>query len=304
MRRHGGYLVLMIVAAALCARAQTDNSFSFTQSLASARSVSLGDAAVADIHDAGSVLWNPACLAFLQSLDVTATAGVRMDERLMRSLVTLPVLATESHSVALGAEGALFDQSEWTKSTGKMMGAEISYALRPMTSWAIGMVYNFRSVDLNGRRASSHTAGFGMMYSVFPSLTYGVSFIGLGSGIVVKRDDHGAEILETQANIPRSVTFGAAWRYPATHDRPIVAICLSNQSISGEERLVYRLGVELFPWKFLVLRGGIVSGPVTAVGRAGVGILTRYLEIDYGVSSSVAAERMHYVTLAVPLSLH
>lgn len=307
MRQRMTY-VMTILVLSLCrpvpAGAQTQNDLSLRQSLSSARNVGLGDAAVADIHDVGSAIWNPASLSFLERLSLSASGGLRTDDRMARSVVTLPVLATEIHTVALGAQSALLDKVDWTKKGGTMAGAELAYALRLMSSFSIGVIYDYRNVEFNGSRAQSHTGGIGMMYTVFPSLSYGVSFTGFGSGIQVKRDSVGRDVLEKETSIPRSVTFGAAWHYPATHDRPLVGVYLSNESISGESRLVYRLGAEFLPWKFLALRGGLVSGPVTAVGRAGIGIRTGFLDIDYAVASSVAAERMHYLTVSIPLQAH
>jgi hypothetical protein len=296
-------LTLFAITAAwtIQAGAQAQNDLSLRQSLSSARSVALGDASVADIHDAGSAIWNPASLAFIESFSLTASTGLRTDNRLARAVATLPVLATEYHTAAIGVESAFLDSKDWSKKGGTMTGAGLSYALRLMNTFSIGMIYNYRNVEFQGARASSHTGGIGLMYSVIPSLTYGMSFTGFGSGIRVTRASDGRDVLEQDSNVPRSVTFGASWHYPATHDRPLVGLFLSNESISGESRLVYRLGTELYPWKFLVLRGGLVSGPVTAVGRAGIGIRTGYFTIDYAVASSVAAERMHYLTVSIPL---
>lgn len=297
--------LLIMTALAACgggAHAQAKDDLSFRRSLPSARSVALGEAFVADVGDAASASSNPAGLAFIESFSATATGGLRTDDRLGRSELSMPVAATENATLALAGEYAAFGRTDWRKWTGTMAGGGIAYAFRILSPFSVGLVYNYRMAEFGAERASSHTGGIGLMYSVLPSLTYGVSLTGLGSGLVLKRTAEGSDVLTKESSIPRSVTFGASWRYPATHDRPILALYLSNESITGEDRLVYRMGVEVSPWKFIALRGGIVSGPVTAMGRAGIGIDLGIVGIDYAVASSVAAERMQFLTVSVPLS--
>lgn len=281
--------------------AQEASELSFRYGLASARSVALGEALVADTRDLSSAIANPASLLFLERLSVSATAGMRTDNRSLRSAVSMPIAATDRFVLAIGGEGAFFDADDWSAQKGKMAGFEASSAVRLFGAFSFGMIYDFRYTEFGATRLSSHSGGMGLMYSVLPALSYGVSFTGFGSGIQLKRAADGAPFLVKESNIPRSVTFGASWRYPATYGRKLVEVHLSNQSISGVERLVYRLGAEFFPWKFLVVRGGIVSGPVTAMGRAGIGIHTGVVDIDYGVASSTAAERLHVLSIVVPL---
>jgi hypothetical protein len=309
MRHRLTISILMIAAfgAGLWARAaaQSKNDLSFLRSLPSARSVALGDAFVADVHDASSAQWNPAGLAFLESISLTGTQGYRADDRLARLVIGAPVWATENSTAAIAGEYASFDQADWSRGSGKMPGVEVSYALRLLRPFSVGVIYDYRNVQYQGAQFSSHSAGIGMMYSAFPSLMYGVSLTGLGSGIAARLQGDGHSlVLEKETNIPRIVTFGASWRYPATHDRPVLGLYLSNESITGESRLVYKLGAEIFPWKFLVIRGGIVSGPLTSVGRAGFGIHTSLVDIDYAMASSVAAERIHYLTVSINLPSH
>ncbi len=126
------------------------------------------------------------------------------------------------------------------------------------------------------------------------------SSAGIGSGIMLHRSDT-LTAIEREGQAPRSIILGASWHYPTTHDRIVFNYFLAGEKIIGVDQVVYRMGLELLPWKFLAIRGGVVSGPVTSVGRFGIGILTSVVEIDYALVSSVVENRMHTVTVSFPI---
>ncbi len=296
---------MICIGAAVCGfaellSAQQAADIYFRQPPRTARSIGVADAAVADARSVGGAAWNPASLAFLESVSADVTLIGRTDALHARSDVSVPVVVNESFAVAVSGAAASFDRDGWSEGAGMLYGGSAMCALRIMPAVSVGAVYNFQTASLGSASASSHNGGVGFIYSPQPALTYGLSVTGFGSGITFSRNDS-MQTIAQEGSIPRSVTLGGGWRYPTTHDRVVFSCFLSGQKIIGVGTNVYRLGVEVLPWGFLALRGGIVSGPVTTAGRGGIGLRTGFIELDYALTTSTAEERMHVLTLSIPL---
>jgi hypothetical protein len=222
-----------------------------------------------------------------------------MDNREMQGSVIVPVMVRHESGLAVGGYSSVFDRKDWSKKGGTVYGGTVSYGFRITQSFAIGALYNMQSGSFAGTTVTGGNLGFGAIYTALPSLSYGLSVTGLGSGIIFHQTDTLSSI-EREGNVPRSVSMGATWHYPTTHDRVVFNYYLSGQKIIGVDQVIYRMGFEVLPWKFLALRGGVVAGPVTSVGRFGIGIVTSAVEIDYALVSSVMESRMHTMTVSIP----
>jgi hypothetical protein len=292
-------LAAVFLAAGLSVAQQTTTLY-FRQSPLSARAAAVGEAFVADVQSVGSAAWNPASLVYLQSVSVDATVGARMDNRAMTGGVTLPLAAREQYGIAVSGYSALFDRADWSAKTGTVYGGTMSCAARVTPTFSVGALYTMQTGTYAGTTVTGHNFGIGMMYTALPAFTYGAALTGIGSGIVYHQTDS-VRSIDRQGELPRSITLGAEWHYPTTHDRIMFNYFLAGEKIIGVDQVVYRMGLEILPWKFLAIRGGVVSGPITSVGRFGFGIRTSIVDIDYAVASSRAEDRVHSVTVSFPI---
>jgi hypothetical protein len=300
------YLSLLAAGGVLTALLTTNdgvaqgNDLYFRQPQISARAVAVGEAMVADAHSVGSALWNPASLAYLESISFDVPVAARVDHRAAQGALLVPVAVNEHYAVAVGGNTVLFDPADWQTKSGSLYGGTVSGAVRLTQTLSVGALYAAQSAMYGGATVTSQNVGIGMMYTALPALSYGASFTGIGSGITYHQSDT-LRSIELERSTPRSISLGAVWHFPVTHDRIVFNYFLSGQKIIGVDQVIYRMGIEIFPWKFLVVRGGVVSGPVTSVGRFGFGIRTPFAEIDYAMSPSVAEARVHTLTVSVPM---
>jgi hypothetical protein len=88
-------------------------------------------------------------------------------------------------------------------------------------------------------------------------------------------------------------------RYPSARQRQIVSIAFANEKIFSQPGLLYKIGLELWPLRFLALRSGYIAGGEAGIARYGIGVKSDILGIDYAFSPASFYEGFHQFTISI-----
>ncbi|MEX2396288.1 MAG: hypothetical protein WD491_04640 [Balneolales bacterium] len=177
-------------------------------------------------------------------------------------------------------------------------GLSASYAVAVLPSFSIGAgasgSYGTTGDDSNWTLASN----FGVYYTPTSSLSYGISYSGLGSGLEhlgdgllyvssdkPTTDKHRTDLLLNK--MPHRLEIGATMRFPTISREPDFSLSFANEKIFGESGMVYKAGLEIYPGNHMALRGGYIHSPFADGVRLGFGLFLGKLTVDYAFSQAI-----------------
>jgi hypothetical protein len=268
-----------------------------------ARAEGLGGAYVSDPYDVSVMYWNPGGLLYLQHPSITINHSTDLSSRLMTENVAFPLRSSRMDVIAVGAtvnhRGYVgHDFSEDFRLI--QYGYDLAYAREVVPTLSFGGRIGVQYGTSGSSNLWAASTSFGLFYSPTQEVSYGASVSGLGSDIVYTFDGSGVAISPT--NAPRSLQVGAMMRFPAPVKESVLLVAIANEKIFGEDGLLYRGGVELFPVKNISLRVGYLYKPGSiAAARYGIGLEAGRIHFDYGVSPSQELARTYNLAVSFDL---
>jgi hypothetical protein len=91
-------------------------------------------------------------------------------------------------------------------------------------------------------------------------------------------------------------------RFPSqdTTRKQFLGITIANEKILGQDGLIYRGGIEVFPSSVLALRLGYEVGPELSGYACGAGLVVNVVRLDYALSRQ-GVGFLHYATITCEL---
>jgi hypothetical protein len=268
-----------------------------------ARAAALADAYTADTHDVSSIYWNPAAVVFLQESSVLLN---HRDDQVYNTLnedVVTP-FRRGNNGIAFGA--SVSHLGYWKDSPQGPAFRFIQYDLNMDYARAFGPHLSL-GVSINGgygKTQSSHlwvtSASFGLLYSPYSGISYGIAYKGVGWRIRYSFDSTSTTLL--RENQVRTLQMGVTMKFPRSPFKPpLLTLTAVNEKNFRENGVGYKAGIEIFPVQFLGLRIGYHVNNTSAAARYGAGLRLNGLQLDYAISPSHQDERFQEVSLLVPL---
>jgi hypothetical protein len=271
-----------------------------------ARAASLGDAYTSEAYDASTIYWNPAGLPYVFYTQVVASFA---SEKLPTSdfittenmAVPLPRLGDWAFGLGgtLHQVGSLDSQSPLKGLRYSQVGFDVAAARVIIPAFSVGAAIRTRYGRNNYSSLWAVSGSLGIFYAPQPGMTYGFVYQGMGSGIDYPYYQTTDVFDLTRSNLPRTFQAGLSMRYPENPMEPqVVTICFTNQKIIGVGGLVYKMGLEVFPFPFLALRGGYWTGPISSAAKIGGGVRFGSFQLDYAYAGSDEEPKFHQLTIA------
>lgn len=293
-------LVLLFFMSIDFLQSQTTVEFAGRPITSSARTASLGGAAVGEAYDINSIYWNPATLSFLRQSSIMVSSIVGHSGESFENTLLLPPLYSDHYqTVAIGVSGSTYGK-KWTQPYFTYSGVDVGYAVKLHQTFSLGLLLNFRygSSSQSGLWATS--ASIGSFYSPSAGISYGFMYDGIGMGVLYKYFRN-AGTLTYQHDLDQSMNIGSSFRFPSLFRLPYITLTLSSQKFISRSGITYRGGIETYPFDNVSLRIGILSSSIATAGSYGFGFVFSRLRIDYSFSPNHKIERFHQLSVSYPL---
>jgi hypothetical protein len=293
-------LVLDILSVGLV-QSQTGVSYTPSAIGVGARAAALSEAYTADTYDVTSMYWNPAALSFLQKSFVVMNHFQELDQNAMSENVAIPLLRS-TNALAIGASvshlGYIKDSPQGTRFRFIEYGFDIAYARVLTRSLSLGVHIGTGY----GRTGTDHlqvaSSSFGLVYSPYPWISYGLAYSGVGWKIRYSYDTTSTSL--HRENPQRSLQIAITMRYPQSLLKPsIFTLSAANERDFRENALRYKGAIEACPVGFLALRFGYQFGPSRAAASYGVGLRFERFQLDYAISPSRQYDRFQQLCLSI-----
>lgn len=279
------------------------------------RSTALGGASVADYRELSSIFINPATLSFVRNLKrIEFNTSQSWENNLMLQNISLPFFANQRHSIAAqtgvmhsGLESANpFVSGAKSKPDITLYRFDLAYAYSLTSYFSMGILSSTSIADNAYSNEITNVLSIGMIYVPSKSISYGISFRGLGRNIGYELPESGRTKLITQ-NTNESLEVGATLTYPVDTDRSYFSLSLANEKRFGEPGIWYKAGVEakfflLKKLPQLQLRNGLIMKPESDIYAPtfGVGMDWSKTSVSFSISpGKQLSERFHQLGIII-----
>jgi len=300
---------MLLVCCGGTALAQINSLNSDIHAIIGARAAAVADAYAGEAYDASTIYWNPAGLSFVRYTQLAASLAFEV-------LPTKDVITTENVAVPLPRIG------DWAFGIGgtvnqiasiasgsplqglkySQMGFDFGVSKVITTPFSVGASLRARYAKNNYSDLWAFSGSLGVFYAPVQGFTYGAMATGFGSGIDYPYDQATNVFDLTRSPLRQTFQGGLSMRYPLNPvEEEVLTFFFTNEKVKGVRGLVYKIGMEIYPWNFLVLRGGYWTGPVSAAAKWGTGVRLGRLQIDYALAVSEVEPIFHQFTLSYNL---
>ena len=297
------FLVILLSGLAESTQAQIFRQYDVRPEGFGARALATADATVADASDITSMYWNPAAIEFLSHTNLVLNSTLDADSQVLKSGFVMPFRLGRDQMIAVGLVASYFG-SPLSKPDFASYGFDVAFASRIFVNVGAGALLNVRHGSKFGDSFKSGilsaSGSLGLFYSPNPGISYGISYRGIGSGMVFSQGE-GSILVEYERQIPQSIEAGITFRYPSSAKRPIAVLSMTVEKSILQSGAKNKAGLEITPFDFLSFRMGVLTNNPTTVYRTGVGIYLFGFLLDYGLSSSSSASGQA-LSISVPLA--
>lgn len=223
---------------------------------------------------------------------------------------TLPALRVNEHSFAAqfgihhdrGFESLnLLGENPMISPKITMYQLDVAYSYSIDNVFSIGVLNNVSYANNPTSQTWTYYPTFGIFYAPSESISYGLTFRGLGQSVTYDVINIYRTTLRSH-NLREVLELGATLKFPVDTDRTYFTLSLASEKRFGEDNIWYKGGLELKTISHLVLRSGLIFLPETKLyaPRFGIGFLTDFIELDYTISHHKGlAERYHQLGLTL-----
>lgn len=245
------------------------------------RAMAMAEAYSSEPHDVGSMYGNPAALAFLEQPALLVDYVRRPETRSTGYAVAVPLIVSRNQAFGLGfTYNRVSEPSEYKAFFPDEYGMDIASATTLAYAVSVGVRAGMRFGHSDYGQAFVGFLSLGAVYAPSPMISYSFVYNGMSLGTQYSADESVPMDLEP---LRRNFEIGLTMRYPSARHERVVTISLANQKIVGQDGLLYKGGIEINPVGLISLRTGYIIGPNAAGARYGLGINTRWVQINYAV---------------------
>jgi hypothetical protein len=283
--------VAAVLAAGPAARAADDAGVpgGFLRFGASARSLALGNAVGGMADDVATAYWNPAGLAQLRTMEITAMGATMYDDT-RYTFFSLGMPTEGWGTFALGGtftNSGEFERSTWDMDLDETFSEKegifsLGYA-NGRGRFSYGLSFKAVSQDIGGAAGSGTGLDAGFMFRPHRLLSLGASVQNLVSPRIT--------LVEEEEELVRSTRAGLALRFFKNRMRVTADVVKTKYMDTS-----FRSGLEIEPLRQLVLRGGYDSEREHM--SAGAGFRLENWQFDYAfVNTDLGSQNVVSATL-------
>lgn len=258
------------------------------------RSLSMGSATVSDAYGSVSMGVNPALTGlFNKRISIYSNSNHSWDTNLLRFDATLPTVIVDRHHITarFGMLNGGYDEINYLGSPQlpepdvKQYHADLAYAFAVTEVFSVGVLQSLSYSFNDDAQYITYFTDLGIAYAPAENISYGLVLRGIGREVMYEIIETGATTLRSN-EIGQKLEIGATFRFPIEERSPYMSLSFANEKRFGEDGLWYKAGLELLPFRFLALRGGVQFRTVDLdfIPRTGVGFYTDYFRLDYMVA--------------------
>ena len=261
----------------------------FTNFSMGARNVSLANSNISESYDVSNMYENPATLAFMETSSIFLNHSQGTQSNGTEENLAYPLFLPGSMVIAFGGElyqAGYFPQYKSYDERIIELGYDVAFAGAIIPSLSFGGVASVRhGTDPLGWGAWGAHYTFGLDYAPTGDVSYGLVYDGLGTGLAYPLDSNSSLVVPKSVQMTKTLTLGAAMRYPSSESlrSPILILSMASEKMFGTKGIFYRGGIEIRPIEFLQLRFGYMMGPGIAEPRYGFGIVEHLISVEYAV---------------------
>lgn len=263
-----------------------------------ARSMALGDASVALLDSRAESHANPGAIA---AFGISSAAYTFNRISPFASLQHLGVTLAVGKSEAISLEADILHYGEfdfYTRQELRARGFEFSGAFAYAWSVADDLFAGIQARIWNSTTDSdpvtAGSASIGIAYAPGKYYRFGFSLHGLGSDYAVRNPVIQEDVYSPR--IPKSAILGVVLDYPVGRGGDKLVASYQNDKLIGQRGIVYRMGLEYQLEGIAGVRVGAVVRGREFEPRAGFGITTGTIALDYAYQYSRRDGRPSHVT--------
>lgn len=270
-------ILLFVLATSTLFAGAPNTGMTFLRLGVGARSVAMGEAAVASAMDGTASYYNPAALSFVKNSDITLMHKSWITDVSTEFLGA----AVKSDAVALGFSfnatnvGNIDVRTQPGEAEGTFNAHDLavtgSASVKASDDLSFGVSAKFLYEKIYVDEASGYAFDLGGLYIVSPSLSLGVSLSNLGSMNEMKND---------KIELPRTLRGGAAYTGELT-DRFTYSINGDVVKVLTASAVHIQAGGEVSFDNAFALRAGYQTGYDAKSFSGGVGVAYSMLRFDY-----------------------
>jgi len=276
------------------------------------RSLSLGNATIADLYGGLGIGINAAVSGLSEKGSLLRSDSYHdWNTNLMQHNLTLPTVHFNAHKLIMRLGFLHNGLNEINPSATPSAPepdlnnyeADLAYALAITDDFSMGLLQQVSYLDNNEEQFVIYNADISLIYAPDGPISYGMAFRGIGREGNYDIIPSGETIIFTSSK-KSAFEIGATYHY-TVDDRYFFSLSLANEKRFGEDEddeIWYKAGLELSPIPFLALRGGILFQIDNDIflPRAGVGLVTGFLNIDYAIApDNFSGEQFHQLGLTI-----
>lgn len=296
-------LAILLVGSTDSTLSQTLRQYSVRPERFGARSMSNGDATIADAHDASSMYFNPAALGFIQHTSPVANSRLDSNSSALSSGIAVPFRIGSEQIIAVGLVtnyyGATLSKPDFV-----CYGFDLAFASKIISTLSGGAILNLRygsTVEGSFKSGLLIASGsFGLLYSPNPGISYAIAYRGVGSGMLFSQNKD-SRFVQSERELPQSVESGLTFRYPSSSKRPIVVLSMAIEKSLADSRGKNKAGLEISPFDFISFRMGLITNDPTTLFRTGVGTNLLGFRLDYAICPNSSTGSEQQLSISVPL---
>ncbi|MEX1261872.1 MAG: hypothetical protein WD381_04660 [Balneolaceae bacterium] len=302
---------LFIILCQPLAMAQTeteqDNEGTLRVQHFDARTLSLGEATLADVFGNTTIGINPALSGLLNNgRELHLNSYHNWDTNLVQHDVTLPSLILNKHhfTARAGLTNSGYEEINYLGSAQlpepdvEQYHADLAYAYAFSNVFSMGVLqsvsYTFNDED----DFVTYFADIGLVYAPAENLSYGLAVRGIGRDSHYTINTAGETILYHQ-RMGQILDLGSTFRF-SQNKRTFLTMSLGNEKRFGEDGIWYKGGIELIPIPAISIRGGALFhvGQDEFIPRLGIGLDAGYFILDYmAAPKNIRGENYHQLGL-------
>lgn len=271
------------------------------------RTLSLGNATLADSFGKTTIGINPALSGILNNgREMQFNFYHNWNTNLMQHDLTLPSLIVDKHHITtrVGLTTSGYDEINYLGSAQvpepdvEQYFAEVAYAYAFSNVFSMGVLQSVTYTFNDETDFLTYFADIGLVYTPSENISYGLVLRGIGRDSHYRINEADETILFHQ-RLGQTLDLGSTFRF-ITNDRTYLTVSLANEKRFGEDGIWYKGGIEYFPTPLISLRSGALFhiGENEFIPRFGLGFDTGFFKLDYMVApEDIRGENFHQLGL-------
>lgn len=255
----------------------------------SARSSAMADASGALIDDYSGFGSNPGVLGLIQNSMINFSTQ-RIQSGISFEHVGVAYRTTSLDAIALSLDVLHFGGTDfYTDTKIRKLGFELrtglAYGRRISETFSVGLNVQVLMATTGPTSVWGAIGDIGLAYAPEKYIRYAFFLKGLGSNYDVVAPVLQADVFNTR--ISKVMGLAVAIDYPFDQRSKRVVVAMQNEKILGEPTLIYRMGLEYFPYWSTTdfrfgIRGGLVARDPDVEPRFGLATGYSSISVDYG----------------------